>query len=573
MSYETVSKPFAGFEDFDACVSAHTGEVEDPEAFCAWLQDEAKDALSDPNAKEVLTGLTSEFVSSVDRPAQDSEWLIMKDAGTPRKKAKESERPYVFPKDGEPCGRATKGEDPCEDGWVMVGTKPADGGGVVPNCVPEEDVDDPPNIESETAGLPDDFDVDEFNKTVAEKAADGVDVTAVNDDGEKQIAYAAVLIPNEPDKQGDVIPPYVVERSAHEYMAEYRKMDSDHDLEDDAGVPVESWILKDEETFETPDGNEVTYPAGTWILAKRFVDDEWERVKSGELNGFSIYGAGTPIDVGELKSEVKRASTEANPDQTMKNDDDKNPIAKAVDDALSSPTPEATFTDRLTEKAEVPDETVEDMVDMLRSSADMLEDSMSGGDDGDDEGEPEADSEHGDDMETEEDEYENKNMKDENGTGGDAGTNDPSTDDAGLPDDTPDWAVSLSKDVRGSVDEVREDVDDLRGRVDSLEKEVSDDAAPENDRLEGENGGDGSADNDRMKSVEKKVDRLYEAVGADPDEDNDPDVVRKGIRESANQPDTETESESYDGIVDDEPVNKSASGGGVEGNARLSGDD
>ena len=37
-------------------------------------------------------------------------------------------------------------EDPCEDGWVMVGTKQKDGQ-TVPNCVPEEDAD-PANLES-----------------------------------------------------------------------------------------------------------------------------------------------------------------------------------------------------------------------------------------------------------------------------------------------------------------------------------------------------------------------------------------------------------------------------------------
>jgi len=39
---KSVSKPFAGFESFDDCVAHFEGEVDDPEAFCGWLQDEMK---------------------------------------------------------------------------------------------------------------------------------------------------------------------------------------------------------------------------------------------------------------------------------------------------------------------------------------------------------------------------------------------------------------------------------------------------------------------------------------------------------------------------------------------------
>jgi len=242
---EPVGKPFAGYDDFDSCVSDNP-DKEDPEAFCGWLQDRAKD-LADSDADTVLVDLTTEFVSSVDNPAQRSEWVIRKDADVSRRNASEVERPFVLAADD-----------------------------------------------------------------LASKAAD-VDVRAENSDGDRQIAYAAVLVPDEVDKQGDVVPPYVVERSAHEYLAEYRKMDTDHDLEDGAGTPVESWILKDDTSFETPDGDTVEYPAGTWILGKRFVDSEWKRVQSGELTGFSIYGGGEAIDVDrdvaegidELKSMVK----------------------------------------------------------------------------------------------------------------------------------------------------------------------------------------------------------------------------------------------------------------------------
>jgi len=240
----TTSKPFSGpngqtFEDFDACVRTFEDEdgIDDPEAFCGWLQEEGKDALSDPNAEEVLTTLEVEFVSPVDEPAQDSEWLIAKDAEGP---------------DGE------------THRWQSEAT------------------------------------------LYVRKDRDDV----------KQVAFAPVLIPEEADKQGDVIPTPAIEDAAHKYLAEYRKVDSDHDLRDGKGKPVESWTLKQETTFDLPDGSESReYPAGTWVMGIKFDDTTWERVVSGDLNGLSIYGGAKPVDVDALLGDRNKASH-------MKSDDD-----------------------------------------------------------------------------------------------------------------------------------------------------------------------------------------------------------------------------------------------------------
>jgi hypothetical protein len=225
-----VGKPFPGydFDTFDGCVAAMSDEpgIDDPEEFCNWLEEEGKEALSDPQAQEVLTGLEVEFVSPVDTPAQDSEWVIAKDAD-------------------DPSGSSHR--------WQSEAT-----------LYVQKDRDD-----------------------------SGDDV--------KQIAFAPVLIPKEADKQGDVIPKPAIEDAAHRYLSEYRKVDSDHDLRDGKGTPVESWTLKQDTTFEMPDGTESReYPEGTWVLGIRFNDETWDRVVSGDLNGLSIYGGAKPVDVDSL---------------------------------------------------------------------------------------------------------------------------------------------------------------------------------------------------------------------------------------------------------------------------------
>jgi hypothetical protein len=263
MKNEPIGKPFEGpdgetFEDFDACVAHFDGDdaVDDPEAFCAWLEGEGKDALSDPDAEDVLTDLRVEFVSAVDEPAQDSEWLIAKSVDDP---------------DGE------------RHEW-----------GVTTPLLVRKDAD------------------------------------------EAQVAFAPVLIPGEVDKQGDVIPDHEIERAAWDYIKHFRKVDTDHDLLDGKGTPVESFTLKEDRTFDLPDGGESReYPAGTWVLGIEFEDDAWKRVKSGDLSGLSIYGGASPFDADELNASFGSAKSVTKHDTvTMFNQSQQS--KQLEDDALAS---------------------------------------------------------------------------------------------------------------------------------------------------------------------------------------------------------------------------------------------
>ena len=109
-------------------------------------------------------------------------------------------------------------------------------------------------------------------------------------DTEKRIAYAPAMIPREVDKEGDVVSTPTVEQAAHDYLKQGGGVDSDHDLIDGKGEPVESWIEPEERTWDLPDGSTETYPAGTWMVGIEWDADTWERIQAGELEGLSIYG-------------------------------------------------------------------------------------------------------------------------------------------------------------------------------------------------------------------------------------------------------------------------------------------
>ena len=105
----------------------------------------------------------------------------------------------------------------------------------------------------------------------------------------RQIAYAAVLVPGEPDSDGDTLTAQRIEETAHEFLAAYRNVDLQHTL-NNVAVPVESYITPAPMAVKHGD-DEVELPAGTWIMAAKVLDETtWGGIEDGTLTGFSIMG-------------------------------------------------------------------------------------------------------------------------------------------------------------------------------------------------------------------------------------------------------------------------------------------
>ena len=291
---QTETEKVGPFEDYEACVFALDGEVEDPETACTLIQDSPDVKTEDDvaefiaqlesveDAESMLTNLEVTYVSGVSDPAIDSQWILAKD--TEAKGADWGVNcPIVLPKSM---------------------TVTVDGGGRAP--IWSKAVENPTG--------------DEDNDTEADAT-------------EEQKAFAPVLIPNETDKQGDVIPSQEIEQAAHTFLEEHRKIDTDHDLFAGQGVPIESWTLKEPQTFTLPDGTESReYPKGTWMLGVKFSDEAWERVKDGELTGFSIYGEAQTIDLydGEIPDNMSPTAASAVALSTEDTDGKEDPFTRLV---------------------------------------------------------------------------------------------------------------------------------------------------------------------------------------------------------------------------------------------------
>lgn len=150
----------------------------------------------------------------------------------------------------------------------------------------------PESIESLTTAIRDLAAKVEALKQVRDEDDDRHHGRFVKYDLEKRLVYAEIYLPDTPDAHGHEMTREEVEKMAHNFMANARTLmiDINHDNKTSYGCAlVESFIARDGD----PD-----YVAGSWVgVAFIGSDDIWEKVKKGELTGFSFEGIGYVSDV------------------------------------------------------------------------------------------------------------------------------------------------------------------------------------------------------------------------------------------------------------------------------------
>lgn len=112
---------------------------------------------------------------------------------------------------------------------------------------------------------------------------------------EKHLVTGIVLEPDTVDAQGDTIDAEAIERAAHNFLAKYNRetqMGLLHRMFGEIGVElVESYLAP----VELKMGGQKMSP-GTWIMTARVRDDKlWQRVKDGDITGFSIGGVAAVV--------------------------------------------------------------------------------------------------------------------------------------------------------------------------------------------------------------------------------------------------------------------------------------
>ncbi|MGI5865531.1 MAG: XkdF-like putative serine protease domain-containing protein [Myxococcales bacterium] len=132
------------------------------------------------------------------------------------------------------------------------------------------------------------------------------------DPSDERYVLGIVLEPEVVDAQGDIYSADEIRAAAHRFREEFGGLGLMHRLRVNDQVKVlESYLAPTDFTV-----GDITVRKGTWLLAVRVLSDElWERVKNGDLTGFSIGGSARrvpePAPAREPTSHETAAETEA----------------------------------------------------------------------------------------------------------------------------------------------------------------------------------------------------------------------------------------------------------------------
>jgi hypothetical protein len=113
------------------------------------------------------------------------------------------------------------------------------------------------------------------------------DYVVVKSDEESRYTLGIAYPANEVDAHGDFTDAAELEEAAWNFMVKSRNIGTDHeDGTDFSGTVVESYI------YRGPDwtSGEETITPGDWLVGAVWAEESWDRVKKGELTGWSIQG-------------------------------------------------------------------------------------------------------------------------------------------------------------------------------------------------------------------------------------------------------------------------------------------
>jgi len=125
------------------------------------------------------------------------------------------------------------------------------------------------------------------------------------DPDDERYVLGVVLEPETVDAQGDIYSAEEVRQAAHRFMEEFGGLGLMHRFRVNGQVKVlESYLAPAEFDF-----GDTKVRKGTWLLAVRILSDElWERVKDGQLTGFSIGGSARRVPEDATDSNQRRAA-------------------------------------------------------------------------------------------------------------------------------------------------------------------------------------------------------------------------------------------------------------------------
>jgi cell division septation protein DedD len=154
---------------------------------------------------------------------------------------------------------------------------------------------------------------------VALSKEDEEKVQVLLESNEKHMVYGAALIPEKDIYRNNGEQEYYInfskesiEKMSQEFMKEYRQFEvkTDHDEIANEVCVVESWLVSDAYKDKS-NALGINVPEGTWMIGMKVNNIEtWDRIKAGELKGFSVESV---VSLEEFsKQNVNNMEIEAN---------------------------------------------------------------------------------------------------------------------------------------------------------------------------------------------------------------------------------------------------------------------
>ena len=132
---------------------------------------------------------------------------------------------------------------------------------------------------------------------VALSKEDEEKVQVLLESNEKHMVYGAALIPEKDIYRNNGEQEYYInfskesiEKMSQDFMKEYRQFEvkTDHDEIANEVCVVESWLVSDAYKDKS-NALGINVPEGTWMIGMKVNNiDTWDRIKAGELKGFSV---------------------------------------------------------------------------------------------------------------------------------------------------------------------------------------------------------------------------------------------------------------------------------------------
>ena len=184
---------------------------------------------------------------------------------------------------------------------------------------------------------------------------------------DKHIIVGCALVPDKPIYRRDGDEEFyiqfsaeTIEKLAHNYLANDRvySFSTDHkDVADDVYI-IETW-LKTSENDKSKD-YDLDVPIGSWLIMAKVENDAiWNRIKEGELQGFSIEAI---VDLKEINNKIKNNMAKENKDTKLEaieiDDSFWTKLKGILADALGKP-----------EESKEVEETVGEIVDEMEKGA------------------------------------------------------------------------------------------------------------------------------------------------------------------------------------------------------------